>query len=400
MITRILGIVVVVLCSVGVMGASATNLKPIDPVALQGVVDALGKELLLPGAMVLLHTPQGNFVFGYGATELGGRTPPRADTYFRIASNTKTMTAAVIVLLAQEGKLRFDDPVSKYVEGVPNGDDITISELLKMRSGLYNYTSVPEFAESLDHDPTRVWTPEELLAIAFKRPPIFAPGEEYDYCNTNYALLGLIAEKVEGAPLARIFQDRLFGPLGMKATLLPASTSNAIPEPYSHGYLYGSSSYALADAPYSADLIAAAKAGTLKPNDDTDQNPSYATAAGGAISTADDLATWMRALVGGKVFDADYQRQWLESLEPQDPSKPDGQKYGYGISLISFGPNRVYFHGGEMPGYNSFMGYDPVNDITLVIWTSLTVSLDGQPTANIIMLKMLDQIYVVSPLRH
>jgi CubicO group peptidase (beta-lactamase class C family) len=77
---------------------------------------------------------------------LGVTSPPRADTHFRIASNTKTMTAAVIVLLAQEGKLRFDDPVSKYVSDVPNGDKITISELLKMPSGLYNYkqTSRPE----------------------------------------------------------------------------------------------------------------------------------------------------------------------------------------------------------------------------------------------------------------
>jgi CubicO group peptidase (beta-lactamase class C family) len=154
-------------------------------------------------------------------------------THFRAASNTKTMTAAVIVLLVQEGKLRFDDPVSKYVEGVPNGDNITISQLLKMRSGLYNYTSAPELRESLDHDPTKVWTPQELLAIAFKRPTIFAPGNGYDYCNTNYALLGLIAEKLEGAPLAKIFQDRLFGPLGMKHTLLPANTSSTIPEPYS-----------------------------------------------------------------------------------------------------------------------------------------------------------------------
>jgi hypothetical protein len=78
----------------------------------------------------------------------------------------------------------------------------------------------------------------------------------------------------------------------------------------------------------------------------------------------------------GKLFDADHQRQWLDSLEPQDPSKPLGQKYGYGISQINFGPNSVYFHGGEMPGYNSFMGYDPVNDVTLIIWTSLTISLD------------------------
>lgn len=329
--------------------AKKHGLKPFDRVAFQGTVEATAKELLMPGAMVLLRTPQGEFTFGYGSTQLGVTTSPRADTHFRAASNTKTMTAAVIVLLVQERKLRFDDPVSEYIQGVPNGDNITISELLRMRSGLHNYTSAPELATSLDHDPTRVWTPEELLAMAFKRPPLFAPGKQYEYCNTNYVLLGLIVEKLESAPLAKVFQDRLFGPLGMKHTLLPANMSNTIPEPYSHGYLYGSSSYALVDAPYPADLQAAAKAGTLKPNDDTGQNPSYAWAAGGIISTADDLATWMRALVWGKVFDADYQRQWIESPEPMDPNNPKGQRYGYGISLITFGPNKLYFHGGEMP---------------------------------------------------
>jgi D-alanyl-D-alanine carboxypeptidase len=80
--------------------------------------------------------------------------------------------------------------------------------------------------------------------------------------------------------------------------------------------------------PYPAELRAAAKAGTLNPNDDTNQNPSYASAAGGVISTADDLATWIRALVGGKVLNADSQRRWSGSLEPEDPDKPDGQKYG------------------------------------------------------------------------
>jgi D-alanyl-D-alanine carboxypeptidase len=239
---------------------------------------------------------------------------------------------------------------------------------------------------------------EELRDMAFKRPPHFAPGAEFEYNNTNYLLLGLVAEKIEGKPFATIFQDRLFGPLGMKNTLLPVSTSNAIPEPYSHGYLYGSSSYALVDASYPADLQAAAKAGTLRPNDDTWQNPSPYFAAGGTISTADDLASWMRALVGGKVLDADYQRQWLDSPEAEDPSKPEGQKYGYGIAAITFGPNKIYFHGGEMPGYNSFMGHDPQNEVTLVVWTSLTLSLDGKPTANTLMVKILDQIYTVSPL--
>src|SRR5262249_52800894 len=164
------------------------------------------------------------------------------------------------------------------------GDKITISDLLKMRSGLYNYTPAPELGKSLDHDPTRVWTPQELLAIAFKRPTVFAPGKEYDYCNTNYVLLGLIAEKLQDAPLANLFQHFFSGPLGMSPTLPPASPSNPIPDPYSLGFLYGSSSSALVDAPYPADLQAAAKAGTLKPNDDTGQNPSYAFGAGTAIS--------------------------------------------------------------------------------------------------------------------
>ena len=89
---------------------------------------------------------------------------------------------------------------------------------------------------------------------------------------------------------------------------------------------------------------------------------------------------------------------WRAS-KPRIRVSPMGKKYGYGITLITFGPNKIYFHGGEMPGYQSFMGYDPDNDVTLIVWTSLTLSLDGRPTANTLMLKILDQIYSVSPLR-
>jgi D-alanyl-D-alanine carboxypeptidase len=379
-------------------GSSALN--AIDQAALQAVVDATAKELLVPGAMVILSTPQGEFTVSYGTTTLGATIPPRGDTHFRIASNTKTMTAAVIVQLAQEGRLDLDDPVSKYVSGVPDGDQITIADLLNMRSGLYNYTDASEISASLDAEPTKVWTPDEVLAIAFKHPPYFPPGTDFHYDNTNYALLGLIAEEREhGKPLARILQDRLFGPLGMNDTALPDSTSNTLPDPYSHGYMYGSSSFALVDQDYPPDIQAAARAGTLKPNDYTNQNPSYASAAGGVISTAKDLVTWMQALVGGKVFNADYQQRWLDSLQPEDPSKPQGQQYGYGITQLRFGSNALYFHGGETPGYNSFMGYDPANQVTLIVWTNLPVSLDGKPTANSIMLKVLDQVYVESPLR-
>jgi D-alanyl-D-alanine carboxypeptidase len=380
--------------------AHSSALKPIDPAALQAMVDATAKELLIPGAVVLLRTPQGEFAFTYGTTLLGEKSPPGADTYFRAASNTKTMTAAVILQLAQEGKLSVDDAVSKYVPGVPNGDHITIAELLEMRSGLYNYTNAPEISASMDHDPTKVWSAVELLALAFAHPPNVPPGTDYEYNNTNYLLLSLIAEKVDSKPLAQSMHDRLFGPLGLQHTLLPALAVNTLPEPYSHGYLYGSASVAMVGLPpYSSEVQAAARAGTLLPKDYTDLNYSFAEGAGAVISTASDLATWIEALVSGRVFNAANQRRWLESLRPEDPSKPKGQRYGYGITQISWGPNTIYFHGGESPGYNSFMGYDPDNRVTLVVWTNLTVSLDEQPTANTLMLKVLDQIYVVSPLR-
>ena len=304
------------------------------------------------------------------------------------------MTAALIVLLAQDGKLKFSDPVSAYVPGVPNGENITVAELLKMRSGLYGYTADPALSAAMDADPTKVWTPQEVLDIAFRHPPQFAPDTSYEYSNTNYAVLGLIAEKVGGSPLTQLFQDRLFGPVGLEQTSLPAADAATIPAPFSHGYMYGGSYYALADDPYPAEMQAAARAGTLQPIDYTNQNSSYATAAGGAISTADDLAAWMKALVSGKVLNADFQQQWLTSLQAEDPNAPDGQKYGYGISYQRFGPNAaMYYHGGELPGFNSFMGFDPDNDVTLVIWTNLTLSPDGRTTAQAMLAPLLDEIY-------
>lgn len=132
----------------------------------------------------------------------------------------------------------------------------------------------------------------------------------------------------------------------------------------------------------------------MQPVGYTNQNPSYATAAGGAVSTADNLGTWIRALVSGKVLNAGYQQQWLHSREPEDVSAPDGQQYGYGISYQRFGPNpSMYYHGGELPGFNSFMGYDPDNDVTLVMWTNLTLSPDGETTANAVLPTVLDEIY-------
>ncbi|MEU9026290.1 serine hydrolase domain-containing protein [Streptomyces sp. NPDC048383] len=368
-------------------------LEPVDPAALRSAVAAAAKELGVPGAVVLLRTPQGTFRAAVGTTELGTSDRPTTADHFRIASNTKTMTAALIMLLAQDGRLELTDPVSAYVPGVPNGEHITLADLLRMRSGLWNHTDAPELAARMDSDPGRAVTPREMLDLSFRRPPNFAPDASFEYSNTNYVLLGLVAEKAGGLPLARQFHDRLYAPLRMVGSSLPAADDTTLPSPYAHGYMYGGSAYALVDEPYPADLRAAALSGELKPVDYTRQNPSYA-AAGSAVSTADDLATWIRSLVTGKVLDPATQKQWLDSPRAEDPAAPDGQKYGYGISYQRFAPQAaMYYHGGELPGFNSFIGHDPEHDVTLVIWTNLTLSPDGRTTANALLPTVLNQVY-------
>lgn len=380
-------------------GASTgPGLERIDQSALQAVVDETARRLYVPGALVLLRTPQGEFTAAYGTARLGAQIRPRRHTYFRIASITKTMTSAVVLQLAQERKLRLRDRISKYVSGVPNGDNITLAQLLGMRSGLYDYTSVPKMTGFLDHQPTKAWTPRELLDISFAHPPNFPPGTAYEYSNTNYALLGLVVEKVDRRPLAAAMRERLFRPLGLRDTLLPPRTSNTIPEPHAHGYLYGSSSIVttgIPNPPYGPKLVAAIEAGKIQPNDYTGVNHSFATAAGGVISTADDVETWIRALVSGRVLNAEYQRIWRDSLKPAD----GGLDYGFGINRLRWAGNTFYLHGGETVGYNSEAGYDPANKLTLVLWTNLTVSPTKELTANALMLKILDLVYRQSPLR-
>ncbi|MGS0685527.1 serine hydrolase domain-containing protein [Nakamurella sp. GG22] len=377
---------------------SASGLKTIDQAALQTIVDETAQELLVPGYLVLLRTPQGEFIAVSGTTKLGENSLPTADTHFRIASITKTMTSAVILLLAQEGKLSLDDPVSKYLPEVPDGDNISIAQLLEMRSGLYSFTDAPEISTSLDNDPTRVWKPQELLDIAFAQPPNFAPGAQYEYSNTNYVLLGLIIEQVDDKPIAAAFEDRLFEPLGLNDTVFPSTESNTIPDPFSHGYLYGSSSTMMyGSPPYTPEMEAEARAGTLQPKDFTDINHSFAFAAGAVTSTAADLATWMKALAGGQVLNAEYQRLWQDSAQVIDPANSYNW-YGYGIDQLRWGSHVLDLHGGQTPGFNSEAAYDRATDMTLVIWGNLTMALDNQFTAQVLMLKVLDQIYVQTPL--
>ena len=359
-------------------GSGTTALRVLDHASLEAAFAAGVEATGAPGGFAVVDTPQGRFTLSSGTAEVGREVPPSITDHFRIGSTTKTMVGAVVLQLAQEGRLRLDDPVSTYLSGVPDGDTITIEQLLNMRSGLPSYTNTSEVGATLDRDPTRVWTPAELLAAAFEHPPHSAPGTAFYYSNTNTVLAGLIVEKLDGRPLAQSLHDRLFAPLGMNDTSLPPTTSNALPEPHGRGYLYGTNEIFLrVDPSLPPDLQAQLDAGTLPRRDVTDENPSWGWAAGNAISTAHDMVVWINALVDGKVLDPEYQQKWLVPGGSTDPAHPDGIHYGLAhYSIPTPAGTTLYGHSGEIPGFNTWMLRDPVNDITIVAWANLAPNRD------------------------
>jgi len=359
---------------------AASGWQPASAAALQKLIPRLMKENAIPGAIVLIRSgEQGDWAATFGTRRLGTTEPLSIDDSVRIGSITKTMTATVLLQLVQEGKLRLEDPVSRHLSAVPNGASITIAQLAAMRSGLYNYSLDKGFNETLDQQPEKVWTPAELLAIAFSHPATFSPGEKFEYSNTNYVLLGLIIEKLTAMPVAEAFRLRIFVPLGLKHTSLPAAADASIPLPHPQGTMFGTNVSTLDTGALPPPERAAAIAGSLKPSDVTNANPSWAWTAGAAIATAGDLATYGKALVAGGLLNAETQKLRLASLQPTDPAHPGTAAYGLGIAR--FGP-AMFGHTGQIAGFNTFLGHDPQADLTLVVATNLaTVPATGEGAA-------------------
>ncbi len=359
---------------------------------LQRQIPQLMKANAIPEVAVLIRSPsRGNWSDTFGTAVIGKHVPMSLRNSFRIGSNTKTMTSTVILQLVQEHKLKLNDPISKFVSGVPNGQKITIAELSEMRSGLYSYTFDPRFNATLDQQPRKAWTPDELLRIAFAHPVDFAAGAKYEYSNTNIVLLGVVIQKLTGISASEAFQQRIFGPLGMKHTFLPKRTVWAIPAPHAQGYQFGTNvatinSYALPPA-----QLPAALSGRLQPINNTNANPSWTWTAGGAISTAGDLARYVKALAAGGLLDKRLQRLRLHSIQPIVPGQPNG--VGYGLGIAQFAPG-IIGHDGQIPGYSSFMVYDTKTHDTIIIATNLAASpVSGQNAAVVVAQTIIGTLY-------
>jgi D-alanyl-D-alanine carboxypeptidase len=140
---------------------------------------------------------------------------------FRMGSNTKTMVATVILQLVAERRLALTDPVAKWLPGlIPDGHAITIRMLLNHTSGLFDYLEDPAVLKAFTGRDTRSWTPLQLIAAAVRHKPLFAPGKEYSYSNTNYVALGLVAQQVTGKSMSELIEQRIDRSLGLKDTYL------------------------------------------------------------------------------------------------------------------------------------------------------------------------------------
>lgn len=372
--------------------AKTSAAPPAYAAALQAEIERAMKANVIPGAIVLIKSrDKGDWRSTFGTGEIGKAVPLTMADFVRIGSNTKTMTSTVILQLVQEGKLKLDDPIAKFRPDVPNGANITIEQLATMRSGLYSYTFDRGFNETLDKDPKKAWTPDELLKIAFTHPPNGPPGQKFDYCNTNIVLLGVVIEQLTGMSARDAFHKRIFEPLKLAHTQLPAAADGSLPNPHPQGYQFLSNvetidSYAVPPA-----QLQAALSGKLLPLNQTDANPSWAWTAGGAISTADDLAIYVKALVGGGLLDAQTQKLRLDSIAPTNPANPTSA--GYGIGIARFGPY-LTGHDGQIPGYSTVMVYDPRAENTVIILTNLAaVPATGEGSALVILKAVIPALY-------
>ncbi|MFZ2176813.1 MAG: serine hydrolase domain-containing protein [Rhodococcus sp. (in: high G+C Gram-positive bacteria)] len=316
---------------------------------LDRAIEGALAEASVPGALVGVWGPEGDYVKAFGVADKATAAPMETDFYSRIGSETKTFTVTGVLQLVDEGRVGLDDPIAKFVDGVPLGDQITIRQLARMQSGLANYTASDEFQKAFFADPRAPFTPQQLLGYAFALPASFPPGQGFEYSNTNTTLLGLVVENLSGQSLPEYVTKQILEPLGMAQTSFP--TDNAFPEPHAQGY---------------TEQTADGKEATA-----TDWDPSWAWAAGAMISTLEDLHIWGPALATGRLLEPATQKQRLETVTPPGFAADAG--YGLGLFDVA----GWIGHNGSLPGYQTVTVYLPEKETTLVILINTDVAYQG-----------------------
>lgn len=287
---------------------------------------------------------------GYGFADLEGRVPARPDTLYQIGSVTKCFTAAAVLLLAQDGLLRLDDPLGRLLPEAPAAwRGVTVRQLLNHTAGVPGDTETPQVRAMLtpDFQPMRVLEAHRDASLEF------APGSRWSYSNNGYYLLGLVVEKVSGKGYDAFLAERLFRPLGMASTRL--NDLRAVLPRRASGYLHDAAGIVNAESVH----------------------PGLPYAAGALVSDVRDLARWEIALSRGEALRPESVRaMWTPT------SLPDGTTHPYGLGWMSEtvgGRWRVY-HTGGIPGFSSIHLRYPDQGVAVVVLCNQLTGLGGLAT--------------------
>ena len=316
---------------------------------LRNQIDGIAHHVLettgVPGAsLAVVKDGKIAYLQAYGEARLDPRTASQPQMRYSIGSISKQFTAAAMLLLAEEGKLSLDDPVSKYVPGLTWGSEVTIRELLSHTSGYQDFWP-QDYVPPLMLQPV---TADGIMDRWARKPLDFDPGTKWQYSNTNYVIAGVIVEKVSGMPLLQFLNQRIFSPLGMGS--VADTNENKLPASDPSGYFR----YAI---------------GPLHPA--PKEAKGWMFAAGELAMTAEDLAKWDISMIHQTVLKpASYREMETEALLKNGV----GTRYGLGVQVMSLGGHRVLEHGGEVSGFTAENIVMPEDGIAVVVLTNQDAS--------------------------
>ena len=313
------------------------------------VVDAWLSETGTPGVSVGVWR-QGEPPMLYAAGVARSDTAAEMSTShrFRIGSVTKTFVAAAVLRLVQEDKVELDEPAARHISMLPAEWNVTIRHLLAHRSGVPEYNEVPAFVETIGADLGHPIATERILELVLPDKPSFRPGARFQYSGTNYLLLGLLVEQVEGKPLADVLHARFLLPLQLHATALPGPRASVpgMASGYSTRWAHLFDEDVVATSHVPQEAIASA-----------------AWAEGGMVSDARDLLQWAGALFGGDVLSPTLRDAMIHDGAETSP-------YGLGAYRMTTPSGPAVGHGGVFFGYQAELRYFPQTGTAVVVLTN------------------------------
>ncbi|MDY6796374.1 MAG: serine hydrolase domain-containing protein [Actinomycetota bacterium] len=326
--------------------ASAPALSRETRVGLGAALDEALSQSGSPGAIAGVWTPEGDWVVAKGEANLETGESMQTTDIFRIGSITKTFVATVVLTLVDDGLLSLGDKLSEYYPDFPRADEITVRMLLNHTSGIFSWDEDEAVFERIYEDPDAGWTIEGMIQLSAEHPFYFDPGTGQHYSNINYFLLGMIIEEVTRQTLREAIAERVTEPLGLENTFLP------------DGPTYEGESMRGYDE-VDGELVDVTGSGVEKVI-----SYDLAWAAGGMVTTLAGLKVWARALATGELLSPAMHREQMDTVDTTPEGGPLKTGYGLGVNVTGDWVG----HSGAVVGSMCNMGYDPVEDATIITY--------------------------------